>query len=167
MKYVNLRLQDDEHARMVAMAESKFMPVTSMLRMLFADHEAKSRAQHSSAPAPKMNKRDQAFAEYHNLMANLPAQWTKELFDSTRKAINELRTQGGNIHHTDMPLPESMVKWNNAQHPNAADPKYASWSIEQLKAEVDATGNSSAQAYLTFKLQRAAGDLQDLDFPED
>jgi hypothetical protein len=60
-----------------------------------------------------------------------------------------------------------MVKWNNAQHPNAADPKYASWSIEQLKAEVDATGNSSAQAYLTFKLQRAAGDLQDLDFPED
>lgn len=127
--------------------------MAALLMSLFDKHLAAQKAQHSSTPAPRLNKRDQAFAEYNDLMANLPAQWTQELFDSTRKAINDLRTQGGNVSHTDMPLPASMVEWNNSQHTNMADTKYADWSVSQLRDEVAATGNPSAQFYLTVKMQ--------------
>jgi len=141
MKYVNLRLPDDEHARMVAAAEHEFVPVTALLRKLFAEYERQTlntQAQRSQPAPTKINKRDQAFEEYHTLMADLPSSWTEPEYQRVRSTIESLRVQGGNIPHTDMPLPRSMVAWKNAQQGAAGFEQYEGMTHEQIVELLDA-----------------------------
>jgi len=152
MKYVNLRLPDDEHARMMAAADREFIPLTALLRKLFAEHE-RSKAVAPSVAAPKINKRDQAVLDYHDLMDDLPTVWSDAEYRRVRSAIEGLRVAGGNIPHTEMPLPRAMVDWRNVMHGGGLDPKYAGWTADQLRAELQLGYNASAQHFLTLRDQ--------------
>ncbi len=156
MKYVNLRLQDAEHARMVAAADAKFMPLTSMLRMVFAEYEAKQKAQQPSAPAQKIGKRDQAFLDYKEIMDNLPTNWTSELFDSTFTSIEALRIRGGNLSHTEMPMPRAMITWGNARYgfhgslPEYKTPEEDAAEIAAKAVRLAADDDIEAELGITF-----------------
>jgi hypothetical protein len=138
MKYVNLRLPDDEHARMVAAAKAEFIPLTAYLRKLFLQHEQEQAASAAltKPAAPKLGKREQALAEYAAIMDDLPAVWNQAEYDRVHNAVMALRVAGGNIPHTETPLPKSMVRWYNAHQGYAGLDAYDGMSFEQLDAMV-------------------------------
>lgn len=107
MKNINLKVPDDEHARMVAVAAAEFIPLTSLLRRLFSQY-AKS-LEPQQRVYTHINKRDKVMADYAELCAALPKTPTYQQATAARESIMALRVDGGNIPHTDMPLPQSVV----------------------------------------------------------
>jgi hypothetical protein len=71
MKYVNLRLPDDEHARMMAAAEREFVPLTALLRKLFAQHEQSTAEIAAPVKPRKENAIDRANAAYAELCESM------------------------------------------------------------------------------------------------
>jgi hypothetical protein len=155
LKNINLKVPEAEHARMTAVAESEFIPLTSLLRRLFAQYEQARTSQHPARAQPKLNKRDQAFEEYHTLMDSLPETWSESEYRRVRSTIEGLRVAGGNIAHIEMPMPRAMVDWKNSTASGGLDPKYAKWTLEQLRTEVQTNYNQSARHFLTIKEQEA------------
>lgn len=137
MKTLTLRISETDHARLLTEATKERMPMANYLMRLFDKH-MDAKAQHSPAPAaPKLNKRDQAFDDYRELMDNLPSAWTEPEYQRVRSTIENLRIQGGNIPNTEMPLPASLVAWKNAQQGAAGLENYAGMTHEQIAELLD------------------------------
>lgn len=152
LKNINLKVPEAEHARMTAVAESEFIPLTSLLRRLFAQYEQSKNGQNSpAANAPKKSKRDQAFEDYHTLMGNLPSVWNEAQYQRIRSTIESLRVAGGNVPHTEMPLPRAMVNWKNASQGYGGIELYDGMSHEQLASmlqEYDASGERPPELFM-------------------
>jgi hypothetical protein len=65
-------------------------------------------------PKPaKQRRRELAFAEYNDLMANIPPKdtWTTQMFYDLCYQIRMIRLRGGQIPLAEMPYPEEFQKW--------------------------------------------------------
>lgn len=132
MKTLTLRVSNEDHAALSAAAAKERMHMASYLMRLFDNEQA-----HQPKPtAPKVGKREHALLEYELLMENLPDVWTQESFDRVRSTIHTLRQAGGNLSPADMPLPQSMVHWNNAALGFGGIEAYEGMSFEQLDVMV-------------------------------
>lgn len=122
--------------------------MANYLLRLFDKHMAAAKAP-AKAP-PKLSRREQAFADYRDLLDNLPEEWTDAGFDRTRAAINALRVAGGNISHIDMPLPPDMVDWKNEQ----VMPGFSRYNgltyidFVRMLADFDARGETPPPAFM-------------------
>lgn len=107
MKTLTLRLSDSDHAKLSSVATSERIPMANLLMRLF-DQYAKS-LEPQQRVYTHINKRDKAMADYAELCAALPKTPTYQQATAARESIMALRVDGGNIPHTEMPLPQSVV----------------------------------------------------------
>jgi hypothetical protein len=136
MKTVPVRMNDETHAYLHAAAARTHRSMASyLLQLLDDDKEARAASAALITPPPpkkQPNKREQALAEYAAIMDDLPAIWNQAEYDRVYNAILALRVAGGNISHTETPLPRSMVQWRNASLGYGGIEEYDGMSFEQL-----------------------------------
>jgi hypothetical protein len=174
-KNINLKVPEAEHARMVALAEQEFMPLTSLLRRCFAEFERSKAPPPPAKPAtPKLNKREQAFAKYVELLEDLPDEVPTEEAQRTLEYIKRLRAEGGNIHHEEMPIPQQVLHAVNmavmismgksreeAERSLAVQSRYESMTLPELYEDQRIHGyNAARQHIITAKEQLASGELK-------
>jgi hypothetical protein len=143
VKTLTLRISDAEHARLKARADLELLPVATLLRRLFQQYDQDAAPK---ASKPKLSKREQAFAEYHEYMETLPTdcrQWDQKLLDQCISQVHAWRVQGGNIPVDDMPVPEALKRWSEAQHGLLGIEEYDGmdeFDLEFLIAQYDEEG---------------------------
>ena len=151
MKTITLRLSDTDHQRLSEAASKQRMPMTSYLLRLFDIHMENVAASTAAHAAPKLNRRDQAFAEYRALMDNLPTTWSEGEYQRVWSAVESMRTAGGNASHTEMPMPRAMVNWKNASQGFGGIEQYEGMTHEQLVnmlADYDMKGEEPPNAFM-------------------